>query len=126
MILFYFTNIFHTFIGLYHLARECRQLQEPAKVNIQKNPQTLPPLDEFLLITPTRAMLEHQPEEASSTSVEVQQESPVLIDDQALVEFTAGQEKCEKFMQQDLTFYNLQLYILDQQEARNYLYHQMQ
>ena len=100
----FISQIFHIFIKLYHLAKECRQLQKPGKANIPKNLQTSPPLDEFLLVAPMKVTLDCQFEDASPTSTQVQQESPVIIDDQALAEFTTGQERYEKFMQQDLTF----------------------
>ena len=104
MLSLYFTNIFHTFIGLYYLVRECRHLQELATANTQRIQQTLPPSDEFLFITLDRPTIEYQPEESPNTPVKTQQKSLVFTEDSASVEFKLQQETCEAFIHQDLTF----------------------
>ena len=49
----YFAQIFHLFIGLYHIIKECRQLhvpddEMPQHLGVEQIlPETLPPLDEF-------------------------------------------------------------------------------
>ena len=52
-----FHCIFQTVLGLYQLAQECRNLQEPALRTNQDFVQTSPLLDEFLFVLMTRSIL---------------------------------------------------------------------
>ena len=64
-----FHCIFQTVLGLYQLAQECHNLQEPALRTNQDFVQTSPPPDEFLFVLMTRSILVHQPEESPLTTI---------------------------------------------------------
>ena len=64
-----FYHIFQTVLGLYQLAQECHNLQEPALRTNQDFVQTSPAPDEFLFVLMTRSILIHQPEESPSTTI---------------------------------------------------------
>ena len=67
----YFTQVFHLFIGLYYVMKECRQLnvlddEMPQHLEVeQKLPETLPPLDEFTRSTMEQLILHPSTEESS-------------------------------------------------------------
>ena len=64
-----FYRIFQTVLGLYQLAQECCNLQEPALRTNHNFVQTSPLLDEFLFVSMTRSTLVCQPEESPLTTI---------------------------------------------------------
>ena len=66
----YFAQVFHLFIGLYYIIKECRQLNVPDKETPQhleveqELPDTSPPLEEFIR-TITEQLILHSPIEDS-------------------------------------------------------------
>ena len=86
------------------MARECQNLQEPALETNQAFRQTLPIPDEYLFIQMYRPIIEHQPVKSPSTTVQIQQDSLVSLQDQAPTEFKCQQKMCENFVHQELTF----------------------
>ena len=67
----YFMQVFHLFIGLYYIIKECRQLNVPDKempqhLEVQQElPETSPPLEEFKRSI-TEQLILHSPIEHSS------------------------------------------------------------
>ena len=131
----YFTQVFHLFIGLYYVIKECRQLNVPYKempqhLEVEQElPETSPPLKEFIRSI-TEQLILHSSIEDSSLLQEIpfweycelqtlDEELPILypldiqsarsctppvvIHNQALAEFIAGEDRCLKFINQDLT-----------------------
>ena len=130
----YTTHIFNTLFRLYTILKELRQLQiydnqfqQPGTQKVLT--QIPPPLDEF--ITEVREQLTVFPSvEQTQPIPEIQQECyepqvfeaeqffsytphiyiectyapPVVCNDRAFMEFVQGEERCLKFISQDLTF----------------------
>ena len=129
-------QVFHLFIGLYYVIKECRQLnvpdnETPQHLEVEQElPETSPPLDEFIRSITEQLILQSSIEDSSLLQeisfpeyCELQTldaELPILypldiqfarsctplvvIHDQALAEFIAGEDQCLKFINQDLTF----------------------
>ena len=100
----YFVQVFHLFIGLYYIIKECRQLnvpddEMPQHLDVeQKLPETSPPLDEF-----TRSITEQLILHSS-------------IEDSSLLQEIPFQEYCElQTLDAELPI----LYPLDIQFARS-------
>ena len=99
-----FHRIFQTILGLYQLAQECCNLQEPTLRTNQDFVQTSPLPDEFLFVLTTRSILIHQPKESPSTTILNPQKTPVPQQDQASTESDCQQKKCETLAPQEITF----------------------
>ena len=109
-----FKNFHHTFqtvLGLYQLAQECRNLQEPTRslqeLALRTNQdfvQTSPLPDEFLFVLMTRSILIYQPEESPLTTILKPQKTPVPQQDQASIESDCQQKNCEILAPQEITF----------------------
>ena len=132
----YFAQVFHLFIGLYHIIKECRQLhvlydETFQHLDVEKIlPETLPPLDEFARsiteqfilysLIEDSSLLQEIPLQEYCELQRLDAELPifypldiqlarsytpqVVIHDRALAEFIAGEDRCLKFVNQDLTF----------------------
>ena len=129
---FYITYIFETSYGLYILWKEIRQLQPQDQHHQQVNTyhllaQTLPPPEELFTevreqkipppfigqISPLQD-LQQDPQvfdteyslnlHIPSVSIERIYSPPVIYNDRAFTEFVNGEERCIKFVNQDLTF----------------------
>ena len=71
----YFVQVFHLFIGLYYIIKECRQLNVPDKempqhLDVEELPETSPPLEEFIRSI-TEQLILHSSIEDSSLSQEI-------------------------------------------------------
>ena len=129
----YIAHIFNTLFGLYAIWKELKQLQ-PQDQHVQQPRtrkaliQTPPPLDEFLTKVREQLIVFSSMEQASPIQ-DIQQECsdsqvfeaepflhtpnvvtectyspPVICNDHAFTEFIQGEERCLKFINQDLTF----------------------
>ena len=99
-----FHCIFQTVLGLYQLAQECCNLQEPTLRTNQDFVQTSPLPDELLFVLMTRSILVCQPEESPSIIILNPQKTPVPQQDQASTESDCQQKNCEILVPQEITF----------------------